>query len=333
MLHQSEKTTFIIFSRDSGDLLKNTFESILNQTYKNIEIYLVVNDASDKLKEKLGVYKYKINFTFNQKHYSRARILNESLKMATGSYFAVLAAGDVWQPGALEQKVAFLERNEKAFAVCSDFDVFNKTGIVKDSFFEFKDFFKDKQNGESFLVDEARSYFINSCQKLFSMMLIRNEAYLLHGPFDDGMSGYADFDLFFRMLGNYKLGCIKKVLVGKFFDPHKISYYLNYNMKERIVYLDYLLNDFAIGKKKYKKELKNKLKKNYFSWITYLIKNDETVEARVAAVEYMQKYKVSPGVLGLFIKSLFSNEDKNSNRRYNYFKMDQLQEELLKLNY
>ena len=333
MLHQNNKVSIIIFSRDSGDLLKNTLVSILNQTYKNIEIFLIINDMNSKLKEGLGVYKNRINFTFIQKTYTRARILNESLKMGTGSYFAVLAAGDVWQPGALAQQVDFLEKNKNAFAVCSDFDVFNKTGIIKDSFFKFKDFFEDKQAGESFLVEEARSYLINSCHKLFSMMLIRNEAYLFHGPFEDGMSGYADFDLFFKMLSNYKLGCIKKVLVGKFFDPYKISYYLNYNVKERILYLDYLLNDFGIGKRRYEKELKYQIKKNYFTWITYLIKNEETVEARGAAIEYMQKYKVSPGILLLFLGSLFSRSEENVNKRHNYFKMDKLQEDLLKLNY
>ncbi|MFH1094310.1 MAG: glycosyltransferase family A protein, partial [Candidatus Omnitrophota bacterium] len=318
---------------DQGDLLKSTLVSILNQTYKNIEILLVVNDLNNKLQEEMGFYKHKINFTFNQKTYSRARVLNESLKMAIGRYFAVLAAGDVWQPGALAQKVEFLEKNKKAFAVCSDFDVFNKTGVIKESFFQFKDFFEDKQAGEAFLMEEGRSYFINSCHKLFSMMLIRNEAYLFHGPFDEGMNGYTDFDLFFKMMGNYKLGCIKKVLVGKFFDAYKISYYLNYNIKERILYLDYLLNDFAIGKRKYEKELKYQIKKNYFTWITYLIKNEEVPEAQGAVFEYMQKYSVTPGFLGLLGRSFFSRKNKNTNRHYNYFKMDQLQEDLLKLNY
>ncbi len=333
MSHQDSKVTFIIFSRNQVELLKSTLVSILNQTYKNIEVFLILNGSSNKLHEDLGVYKYRINFTFNQDKHSKARILNECLKMSTGSYFAVLAAGDVWQPGALFQKLKFLEKNKNALAVCSDFDVFNEKGIIKDSFFQFKDYFEDKQTGESFFIDEARSYFINSCYKLFSMMLIRNEAYLFYGPFDDGMNGYADFDLLFKMLGNYKLGCIKKVLVGKFYDENKTSYYLNYNMKEKIVYLDYLLNDFAIGKKKYEKELKSQIKKNYFSWITYLIKNEEAVEARDAAVEYMQKYKVSPGVLGLFLKSLFSHQDEKIERRYNYFKKDKLKEDLLKLNY
>ena len=125
---QSSKVTFIIFSRDRGELLKSTLVSLLNQTYKNIEIFLIVNDLSNKLQGELGIYKYKINFTFNQKNYSRARVLNESLKMATGSYFAVLAAGDVWQPGALAQKVDFLEKNKKAFAVCSDLMFLIKKG-------------------------------------------------------------------------------------------------------------------------------------------------------------------------------------------------------------
>ena len=333
MLHDSKKVSIIIFSRDNGELLKNTLVSILNQTYKNMEIFLVVNDMHDNLQQELAFYKDKINFIFKQKSYNRARILNESLKKTTGQYFAVLAAGDVWQPGALTQKVGFLEKNKNAFAVCSDFDVFNKTGILKDSFFQFKKFFEDKQTGESFIVEEARSYFINSCHKLFSMMLIRNEAYLFHGPFDDGMNEYADFDLFFKMLSNYKLGCIKKVLVGKFFDPYKTSYYLNYNIKERILYLDYLLNDFALGKKKYEKELRRQIKNNYFTWITYLIKNEEAAEARGAAIEYMQKYSVSPWVVWLFIKSVFSHYAENIKRRYNYFKMDQLQGDLLKLNY
>lgn len=327
------KVTIIILSRGEGAPLLNTLESIANQTYKDIEIYLIVNDKNEKLKRLVYPYRDLISFTLRQKDHSTPRLLNASLKLASGKYFAVIAAGDVWQTRALAQKVSFLENNKEAFAVCCDFDVFDKNRMLNDSIFRQKKVFQAQEQDSEFLMGEAQSYLINNCSKLFSTILMRKQAHSFYGPYNEKMDSFADFDLVLKILNKHKLGCINKVLVSKFFDAYKVAYYIGTSIKERISFFEYLLNYFARQNKKYERDIKNRIKNSYFYWADYLIKNNENVQAREAVFDYMSKYEASLNFFLLVLKSAVKGTFAGNRDKYDYFRMESLQDDLLRLNF
>lgn len=97
--------------------LDRYFESILAQTYSNLEL-IFINDGSkdrteeialsytEKLQEKGIRYIYK-----RQENAGQAAALNRGLKLFTGKYLIWPDSDDVMTPDAIEKKVEFLEKN------------------------------------------------------------------------------------------------------------------------------------------------------------------------------------------------------------------------------
>lgn len=78
------------YSRFTGE----TIDSVIAQTYKNIEIIVVDDGSKDKSKEILEIYEKKITTIF-QKNQGVAAARNNGIAASKGIYVAFLDADDV----------------------------------------------------------------------------------------------------------------------------------------------------------------------------------------------------------------------------------------------
>jgi glycosyltransferase involved in cell wall biosynthesis len=102
------------------------FDSILNQTYNNIELIFVNNGSVDKTGEIAESYKNKlerkggkVKYIHLEKNIYTGGGINEGLKHFTGDYVMWPDSDDIMYPNHVEEKVRFLEENkEHAWAAC-----------------------------------------------------------------------------------------------------------------------------------------------------------------------------------------------------------------------
>ena len=96
------------------DLLKKSIESILNQTYTNIE-FIICDDCSTNeaynICEKYGEKDNRIILIKNNKNCGLAFSLNRCLKIATGVYVARQDDDDISEPDRILKQVEFLNLN------------------------------------------------------------------------------------------------------------------------------------------------------------------------------------------------------------------------------
>lgn len=105
--------------------LDRYFNSILNQTYPNLEL-IFVNDGSSDNTEKIALsYKDKlekrgVDFKYiYQKNAGQAAALNNGLKYFKGEYLTWPDSDDEMTPECIEKKVDFLEKNQDYdFCIC-----------------------------------------------------------------------------------------------------------------------------------------------------------------------------------------------------------------------
>jgi glycosyltransferase involved in cell wall biosynthesis len=92
--------------------LKESLNSILNQTYQNIEI-LLINDAStDRTEELIKNYTdSRIRVIHNETNIGLAATLNKGISLANGKYIARMDADDISYRERLERQVKYLEEN------------------------------------------------------------------------------------------------------------------------------------------------------------------------------------------------------------------------------
>ena len=91
--------------------IKNTIQSVLNQTYKNIEILIVDDGFPDLSIEICQQFTDSRIQIVRQKNRGLAGARNTGIRLAKGEYISFLDGDDIWLPEKLEKNVAHLENS------------------------------------------------------------------------------------------------------------------------------------------------------------------------------------------------------------------------------
>ena len=103
---------FIFFER--------CISSVINQTYKNIEIIIIFDDGNKKdLKTLKSILKKKkkIKLIINSKNMGAGLSRNKAAKLAKGKYIAFLDSDDVWTRNKLKHQLAFMKKEKYQFHI------------------------------------------------------------------------------------------------------------------------------------------------------------------------------------------------------------------------
>lgn len=95
-----------VYNREN--FVRETFNSILQQTYKDIEIIAVNDGSTDSSLSILEEYKEKYPDKFlviDQKNQGQVKSRNNAIKQARGEYIAFLDSDDLWLPEKLEKQI------------------------------------------------------------------------------------------------------------------------------------------------------------------------------------------------------------------------------------
>ena len=84
----------------------DAINSVLNQTYKNIEL-IVEDDLStdNTVKEIKKIKDKRLKTIFSKKNKGPVRTMNHLLSMCKGDYIAILGSDDIWYPEKLEKQL------------------------------------------------------------------------------------------------------------------------------------------------------------------------------------------------------------------------------------
>lgn len=91
-------------------------ESVLNQTYKNIELIVVNDGSTDRSGKVLEKYKKKGVKVFEQENRGQCAAANRALSESCGEYVKFFDADDILSPGLIEAQVRRLVGREDAVA-------------------------------------------------------------------------------------------------------------------------------------------------------------------------------------------------------------------------
>lgn len=114
-----------------GIYLRESIDSILNQTFNNFE-FIIVNDGADKVTgEILEEFKNKdgrIRVIFNKKNLGLAESLNKAISTSKGRYIARMDDDDISRPKRLEEQVEYLDVNTNIFLVGTGMEKIDEEG-------------------------------------------------------------------------------------------------------------------------------------------------------------------------------------------------------------
>jgi len=122
----------IIPTYNRASFLPGAIQSILNQSFKNIEIIIVDDGSTDDTKTAIEPFNERILY-IPIEHGGQAHARNVGMKAAQGKYIAFLDSDDTYLPYKLETQVSFMEEHPEVGMVYSDISVSYENG----SFDEF----------------------------------------------------------------------------------------------------------------------------------------------------------------------------------------------------
>lgn len=285
------------FSRPT--FLKRCIDSVLNQTYSNVEI-IVVDDNNPETKERIETekvmneYKYNKQVIYlqheNNRNGSAAR--NTGWKRAKGKYITYLDDDDVIAPTKIEKQVKCLEALDDSWGACyTGYILIKEQGSNQIS--------SEKRSGNCYLDALMRTMFMGSGSNLFLRKKVVDE---ING-YDESFQRNQDIEFMARALENYKLAYIDEVLLTIYqegnrsvrsfeqldgYAKHYLNKFqeridaLNTRDKERVIAVISLERcRVAFYKKKYRAGLlilkQNKVKLKYkIKYIIYLLERTIT---------------------------------------------------------
>ena len=127
----SPKISVLMSVYNGSNYLRESIESIINQTFSDFE-FIIINDSStDNTGEIISEYAQKddrIKVFNNEENIGLTKSLNKGLNFARGEYIARQDADDVSLAQRFERQVAVLDRNPEAVLISCELEVINSEG-------------------------------------------------------------------------------------------------------------------------------------------------------------------------------------------------------------
>lgn len=121
-------------SYNSEKFIKETIESVLNQTYMNWELLIVDDcstDESPKIIKEYSKIDSRIKYLRNEKNGGPAISRNRGLDIAKGEYIAFLDSDDFWDKYKLELQINFMKKNNLSITHSDYFFIDSSGKIIK----------------------------------------------------------------------------------------------------------------------------------------------------------------------------------------------------------
>lgn len=201
----------IIPTYNRGRLILDSINSVLNQTYKNIELIVVDDCSTDNTEEILkSINDSRIKYVKLEKNSGACIARNKGIELSTGKFIAFNDSDDLWITTKLEKQLCFLKNYNADIVICkmecrtpeNNF-IHNFPNIEFDRKISYKDLLK---------------YNSASTQTIFGKTDCFKEII-----FDATMPRLQDWDEVLRLSQKYRIFYQNEILVNTFFQKDSIS--------------------------------------------------------------------------------------------------------------
>lgn len=197
------KVSVIIPNYNYGRYVANTLESVLSQTYRNIEVIVVDDGSTDNSLSVLEKFGDRIRLV-QQKNAGVSVARNHGVSLSDGELLAFLDADDVWLPEKLERQI-------ERFKVDSEIGLVHCSMTLIDP--------DDQAIGE--ITDGQEGFISHEFLRLErgvvigagSTALVKRKLFYEAGGFDPRQSTAADWDFCYRVSRKCKIGFVSTPLV------------------------------------------------------------------------------------------------------------------------
>lgn len=195
------KISLITPSYNSAKTISHTIESIISQSYNNIEYIIIDGASSDNTSEIVLKYKDKLSIKFiSEKDLGIYDAMNKGIKLALGEIIGILNSDDFYDNNHILSEVAKTFEDPKIEAVYGDISYFGNDKNKVTRYWKAGEYTENKLNNGWIIPHPA--------------LFVRKSVYDKYGSFNIDFKTAADYEFILRML---KINKIKVKYLPKVF--------------------------------------------------------------------------------------------------------------------
>lgn len=130
MKENSPLVSIVIPVHNGEKYIKESINSCLEQTYKNIEVIVVDDKSEDNTLNILKNYGNRIITVPVEKQNGLGNVINIGIRRSKGKYIARMDADDIMYPTRIEKQVEYLESHPNCVAVGGQIDIIDENGNI-----------------------------------------------------------------------------------------------------------------------------------------------------------------------------------------------------------
>lgn len=207
------KVSVIIPAYNAATWVGRAVDSVLSQTWTDLEILVVDDGSTDDTRNVLAGFSPPVQ-VLTQANAGPAAARNLGLARATGEYVAFLDADDYWRPEKLARQVALLDRQPDV-GFCS-----TATELVDTAGHHLGDWPCGPAGAPMPDILFMHGTVISGST---SGVLVRRDLVIEVGGFDTTLRGFEDPDLWIRLAARTSYRCIPEVLTIVVRTPGSVS--------------------------------------------------------------------------------------------------------------
>lgn len=189
----------LLSTYNSEESIAESIDSLLNQTYKNLEILISDDGSTDSTREICKKFQLKddrVFLSFNKRNIGLTKSLNNLAQKASGSLIARHDADDISLPHRIEEQILFMKKKK--------LDAVTTRSLVKQN--------NKKRPGISFYIPDK--LLINRKNPfIHGTLIIKKNVFQEIGYYDERFYYAQDYKLFYELLNRgYKVKTLNKAL-------------------------------------------------------------------------------------------------------------------------
>lgn len=200
------KVSVLLPTYNHENFIEECVESVLNQTYKNIE-FIVGDDAStDGTVDRLMKYQDKIDYIHLFDQNGTGIMMDVLSADITGEYVAIINSDDAWEPQKLEKQIKVLENNPNVGACFTWCNRIDEDGNILDEPNHF--------NVPNRTKEEWMNYFFfhGNCMAHASAVIRKDVYFKCWSPYINKFRQLPDFYEWVQMVRDYEIIMLEEKL-------------------------------------------------------------------------------------------------------------------------
>ena len=279
--------------------LKRCVDSVLNQTYPNIEVFVVDDnnpdtDARHETEKTMAFYKEnpRVIYLQHEKNKNGSAARNTGWRASQGEYITFLDDDDEIAETKIEKQVSCLEALDESWGMCyTGYQLIKEHGDNQIS--------SEKRSGNCYIDALMRTMFMGSGSNLFLRKSVVDE---ING-YDESFQRNQDIEFLARASEHYKLAYIDEVLLTIYQEGNRTyrsfeqidgytQHYLD-KFKERIEQLDPMDKERVIAVISLERFRVSVIKKQVKAGLKTLKDNQVKLKYKARYIKYLAKRKIT----------------------------------------